>query len=108
MLNKDAEAKNNTSATFGISGCITRNLEKPTHCTYDSVCERQVVEIEVDLDIGVDLGDGDVDILAQDLFDLVLDQPHPLASQTHRGALHLRVDVVQVLGDCLGHNLGIF
>ena len=73
--------------------------------TYNSIGEGEVIEVQVDLDVSVDLCDCDVNVLAQDLLDLLLDQSDPLPPQSHRRVLDLSVDVVQILGDGLRHDL---
>ena len=57
------------------------------------------------LDVGVDVRDVDVDVLAQHVLDLLLDERDPLAPQVHGRRPHLAVDVVQVTRDGLGHHL---
>ena len=61
----------------------------------------------MDIDVGVDVGAVhiDVDILAQDLLDLGLDQSDSLLAEVGGAVLDPLVDVLQVTGDGLRDNL---
>ena len=73
----------------------------------DTHCFRDKIIVHLNIDVSVNIRRLQLDVLASDLLGLDLDQPDPLPPKTHRGVLHLLVDVVQVFGNRVVHHLGV-
>ena len=73
--------------------------------TYNSFSSGKFIDVDSHFDIRVNLHHVDVDILAGDLLGFLLDQLDPLLPQPGGGLVHLRVAVLQVLGDSRVDNL---
>ena len=73
--------------------------------TYNSFSSGKFINIDSHFDICVNLNHVNVDVLAGDLLGLLLDQLDSLLPQPGGGLVHLRVAVLQVLGDGRVDNL---